>query len=98
MSPHPAIPSVPVPLAPGSCLGAYELGACRGEDLDGFDYEAIERHSGRAVTIREGCPVGLVERIGSQIVPLPGRASTTLPRLARTLDPPDRPLAAGEPV
>ncbi|WP_338414377.1 hypothetical protein [uncultured Sphaerotilus sp.] len=83
MSPHPAIPSVPVPLAPGSCLGAYELGACCGEDLDGFDYEAIERHSGRAVTIREGCPVGLVERVGSQIVPLPGAEADFHDWLAR---------------
>ncbi|NYG34709.1 hypothetical protein [Sphaerotilus montanus] len=83
MSPHPAIPSVPVPLAPGSCLGAYELGACHGEDLDGFDYDAVERHSGRAVTIREGCPVGLVARVGAQVVPVPGAEDDFRDWLAR---------------
>ena len=83
MSPHPAIPSVPVPLAPGSCLGAYELGACHGEDLDGFDYDAVERHSGRAVTIREGCPVGLVARVGAQVVPVPGSEDDFRDWLAR---------------
>jgi hypothetical protein len=83
MSPHPAIPSVPVPLAPGSLLDSYTLGACLGDDLDGFDYDAVEQSSGRTVTIREGCPVGLVERVGSQVVPLQGAESDFREWLAR---------------
>lgn len=67
-----AIPAVPTPLGPGACLGPYVLTACLGDDLDGFDYAAEERHSGRTVAIREGAPVGLVQRVGAAVVPLPG--------------------------
>jgi len=78
---HHALPAVPTPLAPGTRLGAYTLSACRAEDLDGFVYDAVETLGGRAVTIREGCPVGLVARAGEAVVPLPGGRGG-FPRLA----------------
>jgi hypothetical protein len=69
---HHHLPAVPTPLAPGTVVGAYTLVACRGEDLDGFVYDAVETLGGRAVTIREGCPVGLVERVKGAVLPLAG--------------------------
>ena len=51
-------------------MGPYVIKARLGEDLDGFDYAAEEHHSGRAVLLREGCPVGLVRRVGMEVVPL----------------------------
>lgn len=86
---HHALPAVPTPLALGTRLGAYTLSACRAEDLDGFVYDAVETLSGRAVTIREGCPVGLVERTGASVTPLPGAEADFrdwLLRWARLLD------------
>lgn len=86
---HHALPAVPTPLAPGTRLGAYTLSACRAEDLDGFVYDAVETLGGRAVTIREGCPVGLVARVGEAVVPLPGAEADFrdwLVRWARLLD------------
>ncbi|MEY2874333.1 MAG: hypothetical protein RLZZ373_1704 [Pseudomonadota bacterium] len=83
MSSHYAIPAVPTPLPAGACLGHYQLGACLDEDLDGFDYAAEERDGGRAVTIREGCPVGLVVRVGAQVVPLAGAEADFQDWLAR---------------
>jgi hypothetical protein len=56
---------------------------CVGDDLDGFDYTAEERHSGRTVAIREGCPVGLVQRVGTEVVPLPGAEADFRDWLAR---------------
>jgi hypothetical protein len=79
----PALPAFPTPLAPGACLGPYVLTACLGDDLDGFDYAAEERHSGRTVVIREGCPVGLVRRVGTEAVPLPGAEADFRDWLAR---------------
>ncbi len=64
-----AIPAVPTPLPTGSCVGPYVITACLGADLDGFDYAAEERHSGRMVLLREGCPVGLVRRLGTEVAP-----------------------------
>lgn len=78
-----AVPSFPTPLAPGACLGPYVLTACLGDDLDGFDYAAEERHSGRSVVVREGCPVGLVQRVGTEVVPLPGAEADFRDWLAR---------------
>lgn len=69
MSPFPAVSAVPTPLPPGSCVGPYVIKTCLGEDLDGFDYAAEERHSGRAVLLRESCPVGLVQRVGLEVQP-----------------------------
>jgi hypothetical protein len=50
-------------------VGPYAITACLGADLDGFDYAAEERHSGRMVLLREGCPVGLVRRVGTEVIP-----------------------------
>lgn len=83
MPSHHAFPAFPTPLAPGACLGPYQLTAHLGDDLDGFDYSAEERHSGRLVTIREGCPVGLVQRIGTEVQPLPGAEADFRDWLAR---------------
>ncbi|MEY4906386.1 MAG: hypothetical protein RL260_104 [Pseudomonadota bacterium] len=77
------ISAFPTPLSPGACLGPYVVTACLGDDLDGFDYAAEERHSGRAVAVREGCPVGLVRRIGAEVVPLPGAEADFRDWLAR---------------
>ncbi|WP_310460870.1 hypothetical protein [Sphaerotilus sp.] len=83
MPSHYATLAFPTPLPPGTCLGPYVLTGCLGDDLDGFDYAAEERHSGRTVAVREGCPVGLVQRIGVEVVPLPDAEADFRDWLAR---------------
>lgn len=83
MSPFSAVSAVPTPLPPGSCVGPYVIKTCLGEDLDGFDYAAEERHSGRAVLLRESSPVGLVQRVGLDVQPFDGDEAEFREWLAR---------------
>lgn len=78
-----AFTAVPAPLAPGHSVGPYRIGAVLGEDLDGFTYTADELHSERRVLLREGCPVGLVQRVGTEVVPLEGAEADFSDWLAR---------------
>lgn len=101
MSPFSAVSAVPTPLPPGSCVGPYVIKTCLGEDLDGFDYAVEERHSGRAVLLRESCPVGLVQRVGLEVQPFDGDEAEFrdwLARWSRLLDHWQRAARAADPA
>lgn len=81
-----AFPGVPTPLAPGSVAGPWRVGACLGEDLDGFDYLVEDPRRGRTVLLREACPVGLVQRVAAEVVPVRGAEADFRDWLARWTD------------
>ena len=82
-------------------MGPYVIQACLGEDLDGFDYAVEARHSGRAVLLRESCPVGLVQRVGLEVQPFGGDEAEFrdwLVRWSRLLDHWQRAARAADPA
>ena len=101
MPPFLAVSAVPTPLPSGACVGPYVVQRCLGEDLDGFEYAAEEHHSGRAVLLREACPVGLVQRVGVEVMPLAGEEADYrdwLARWSRFLDHWQRAARASDPA
>lgn len=81
-----AFPGVPTPLVPGSVAGPWRIEACLGEDLDGFDYLVEDPRHGRTVLLREACPVGLVQRVAAEVVPVRGAEADFSDWLTRWTD------------
>jgi serine/threonine protein kinase len=59
-------------LSPGTLLDGLEIVQCSGVSATGFVYSARDRRSGRMLTVREYMPMGLAQRLHTEVVPRAG--------------------------